>query len=49
MKGLVTVTKELHDTTREYSRQVKGDSASKVKINSGLWHKCIRDLYAYLY
>lgn len=36
MEGLVTVTKELHNTTREYSWQVKGDSASKIKINSGL-------------
>lgn len=36
MEGLVTGTKELYNSTRDYSWQVKGDSASKIKINSGL-------------
>lgn len=36
MEDLVTVTKELHNSTREYSWQVKGDSGSKIKNNSGL-------------
>lgn len=36
MEDLVTLTKELHNSTRDYSRQVKGNSVSKIKINSGL-------------